>query len=821
MHPRLMPFLLFLLLIFTPYTNSIAVAESHLAIPNLTPSNDLNQFASPRRTLLAAADPVHEKQLVILQDGKSYLVDKSSGEVSWELQLSPKLSYLCGPGGCGNDNLLIGGDSAISFDDKYVVDAGDDIVNERKFMKIVADHFNGVKRVSKKKPILQIRETTLLVDFESGKVLEIFDRSSDNKNALVEINKEDLGKNALTVSNKEDVAEGSVLRIARRDYALLTFKGWTKTLLWNLTFSTFEAAIEDQEGKQHVPVVHIRDRSHVRFVDTISNIYHEDAIPFLTPGNFMPLIDDGSIGTYSTILTSKTGLSIAILCFFFISVLWYIGIIPISTKTSTNELKSGRNATISRRKKGRKSANNKNDVTVEKHILHGAVGRFKSDSLNEKENIEIPIDANASGRRIGKLFISNTEIAKGSNGTIVMEGIYDGRAVAVKRLVQAHHDVAYKEIQNLIASDRHPNIVRWYGVEHDSDFVYLSLERCTCSLGDLVLMSSDYLSNLTSAKGYNEELDTEKKTNMQVELWKTNGYPSPQLLRLMRDIVSGLVHLHDLGIIHRDLKPQNILIVNEKSLCAKLSDMGISKRLLGDKSSLGCHPTGYGSSGWQAPEQLLHGRQTRAVDMFGLGCVLFFCITGGKHPYGDPLERDINIVKNRVDLFMVEQIPEAVDLFSRLLDPNPELRPTASSVLVHPLFWSSETRLSFLRDVSDRVELEDRETNSDLLNALENIAPIALGGNWDEKMETKFIDNIGRYRRYKYNSIRDLLRVMRNKSNHYRELPKDIQELLGPVPDGFDSYFSSRFPKFLIEVYKVISSMCKEEECFKKYFKEV
>lgn len=82
-------------------------------------------------------------------------------------------------------------------------------------------------------------------------------------------------------------------------------------------------------------------------------------------------------------------------------------------------------------------------------------------------------------------------------------------------------------------------------------------------------------------------------------------------------------------------------------------------------------------------------------------------------------------------------------------------------------------RLSFLRDTSDRIELEDRETN--LLKALESIAPLALGTEWDEKLEPIFIANIGRYRRYKYDSVRDLLRVMRNKLNHYRELPKEIQ----------------------------------------------
>lgn len=84
-------------------------------------------------------------------------------------------------------------------------------------------------------------------------------------------------------------------------------------------------------------------------------------------------------------------------------------------------------------------------------------------------------------------------------------------------------------------------------------------------------------------------------------------------------------------------------------------------------------------------------------------------------------------------------------------------------------------RLSFLRDASDRVELENREADSEILKAIESTAPVAIGGKWDEKLEPVFITNIGRYRRYKYDSIRDLLRVIRNKLNHYRELPPEIQ----------------------------------------------
>lgn len=83
---------------------------------------------------------------------------------------------------------------------------------------------------------------------------------------------------------------------------------------------------------------------------------------------------------------------------------------------------------------------------------------------------------------------------------------------------------------------------------------------------------------------------------------------------------------------------------------------------------------GSGSSGWQAPEQLLHGRQTRAVDLFSLGCILFSCVTKGKHPFGNHFERDSNIVNNRMDLFLVDHIPEAEHLLCQLLHPDPQMR---------------------------------------------------------------------------------------------------------------------------------------------------
>jgi serine/threonine protein kinase len=59
-----------------------------------------------------------------------------------------------------------------------------------------------------------------------------------------------------------------------------------------------------------------------------------------------------------------------------------------------------------------------------------------------------------------------------------------------------------------------------------------------------------------------------------------------------------------------------------------------------------------GSSGWQAPEQLVSRsggviRLGKSVDVFSFGLVLFYCFTAGRHPYGETYERDVNILQAR------------------------------------------------------------------------------------------------------------------------------------------------------------------------------
>ncbi|MCO5574100.1 hypothetical protein L7F22_027877 [Adiantum nelumboides] len=442
--------------------------------------------------------------------------------------------------------------------------------------------------------------------------------------------------------------------------------------------------------------------------------------------------------------------------------------------------------------------------------------------------MQIPsYDTNSEETILGRLRVQSAKhVGYGSNGTIVFEGFLGERPVAVKRMLTQYYDKAQKEINNLIKSDEHPNILRYYHVESDAHFVYVALERCRFSLNDLVIAQSIKRLGLNGFICLPDGISKEEVQIIQEKvgdaedcpLWDDSYRPSAKLLQLMRDILAGIAHLHSVGIVHRDLKPHNVLISHGWSQ-AKLCDMGISKQLADGVTAIDSYSTGSGSSGWQAPEQLQRNvPQTKSMDLFSLGCILFFSITGGYHPFGSRFERDHNIINGKLDLFRIEHVPEATDLLSALLQRDPFRRPHIGVVRVHPLFWSSEKRLKFLCDASDCVEVEDKESNSPILKDLEAASLSAVGRFWADKLDEVFLSNIGKYRKYNHNNVRDLLRVIRNKSSHFRELPQEVQQIFGSYPEGFENYFREKFPRLLIEVFTIMYRHCKNEEGFRKYF---
>lgn len=295
---------------------------------------------------------------------------------------------------------------------------------------------------------------------------------------------------------------------------------------------------------------------------------------------------------------------------------------------------------------------------------------------------------------------------------MVFQGSLQGRAVAVKRLLRDFVTLADREVSILQESDDHPNVIRYYYQESHASFLYIALELCPASLADVI---------------ENPNQDQWRDISINFDPKKT-----------LKQITSGLRHLHGLKLIHRDIKPQNILISSVKggapsnTFGAKngaggayrmlISDFGLCKKLDVDQTSF--LPTAQGALaagtvGWRAPEILkgdvkldeLNGedgaslssrgsnttvignssigssgsgsgrpatRLSKAVDIFALGCLYYYTITNGGHPYGDRFEREGNIIKDTKDLSGLncygEEGVEAKDLIMGMLAYEPKQR---------------------------------------------------------------------------------------------------------------------------------------------------
>ncbi|ESN90088.1 hypothetical protein HELRODRAFT_116619 [Helobdella robusta] len=395
--------------------------------------------------------------------------------------------------------------------------------------------------------------------------------------------------------------------------------------------------------------------------------------------------------------------------------------------------------------------------------------------------------------KIEKISYNKNEVlGQGCNGTFVYSrGMFEGRHVAVKRLLNGNVDVANREVALLKESDYHPNVIRYFCMEQDQQFNYIALELCPFTLHDVIEM------------GLSASCDLD-------------------LRDVLKQMLSGIAHLHSLNIVHRDVKPQNVLLscpTPSTKYRAMISDFGLCKKLLPNKNSVSKTTGATGTDGWIAPEMFSTNPKTmtKAVDVFSCGCVIHYVLSMGVHPFGDAINRQANIMKTsfNFDSLTGEDRETAKNLIKSMIDQTPEKRPTISQTLKHPLFWSKYRQLSFFEEVSDRLE---KKPDDDIyVIRLESNGMKVVHFDWTKKISSDFIADMRKFRTYKRHSVRDLLRVIRNKKHHYRDLSAELKESIGSIPDGYVSYFTSRFPLLLMHTYDAME-MLKDDQALAPFY---
>jgi len=136
---------------------------------------------------------------------------------------------------------------------------------------------------------------------------------------------------------------------------------------------------------------------------------------------------------------------------------------------------------------------------------------------------------------------------------------------------------------------------------------------------------------------------------------RPSNMPSPK--EVLVQLTEGLQFIHSKNVAHRDIKPANILISAPASgkVIMKWADFDRSKPVnkAGDFS---LSVSGVGTTCWIAPELLNQRRGdftenslpvmiSFKSDIWSAGCVFFYYLTSGKHPFGD-LEESKSIENN-------------------------------------------------------------------------------------------------------------------------------------------------------------------------------
>ncbi|WP_266168201.1 protein kinase domain-containing protein [Dyella subtropica] len=108
----------------------------------------------------------------------------------------------------------------------------------------------------------------------------------------------------------------------------------------------------------------------------------------------------------------------------------------------------------------------------------------------------------------------------------------------------------------------------------------------------------------------------------------SEGFPSLAVtIELASQIAAGLDYAHAQGVVHHDIKPENIMLADGWHY-AKISDFGIAERRRTREGASGTPKEIGGTPAYMAMERLRGEPSDARSDLFSLGVVLYWLVTG-------------------------------------------------------------------------------------------------------------------------------------------------------------------------------------------------
>ena len=159
--------------------------------------------------------------------------------------------------------------------------------------------------------------------------------------------------------------------------------------------------------------------------------------------------------------------------------------------------------------------------------------------------------------------------------------------------------------------------------------------------------------------------------------------PVEQAIDWIRQVASAIGHAHREGVIHCDLKPANLLLSADKRVV--VTDFGFAQTY----ETIGRRVCLAGTPAFMAPEQVdvSWGPVGPPTDVYGIGAVLFFLLTGSPPVCGTRLSVILDEVTSRHEIAAVTNLrPDVpsrlVEVCRRCLSKSPRERFQSAAELV-------------------------------------------------------------------------------------------------------------------------------------------